>query len=449
LDDLNWSKVAIYDDLYGYIKLTDIELEIVDHPLFQRLNHIRQLGNAFRVFPGAQHTRFSHSLGVMHLMDRILTSGNIGEFDSEERQKLRLAALLHDIGHYPFSHAIESIYTDDGKNSEGKHENFGAYILSKYSIKEILTDKNYNPEEISNIFLARSGEVIHNQLISSQFDVDRCDYLLRDSMNTGVNYGRFDLDRMIHTVRKSNDDVLGIHEKGIRAADGYTIGRYLMWTTVYNHKTIAGYDELLKNAFLNIVDKKYFTINKLKVLSENDLIKFTDNYVLNLIYNNINFTSEYKSKICKMYCSRNFKNRLQIVDEEKHFSLESKRSERFFQLDQYGNKKVMKRLQKRDDDIKKWVFHSSSITKLPTLHPMMYGELLKVKEEGGILGEEMMKVLYIIDDNNEKNIYGYDPHSLAGHLINLSYDVVRIYSRIDLIDKVKKALKEDISEYSS
>ena len=98
MDDLNWSKTAIYDDLYGYIKLTDVELTVIDHSLFQRLNHIRQLGNAFRVFPGAQHTRFSHSLGVMYLMDRIITSGNIGEFDSEERQKLRLSALLHDIG---------------------------------------------------------------------------------------------------------------------------------------------------------------------------------------------------------------------------------------------------------------------------------------------------------------------------------------------------------------
>ena len=447
MDDLNWSKTAIYDDLYGYIKLTDVELTVIDHSLFQRLNHIRQLGNAFRVFPGAQHTRFSHSLGVMYLMDRIITSGNIGEFDSEERQKLRLSALLHDIGHFPFSHAIETIYTENGKNSEGKHEDFGAFVLSNYSIKDKLIDENYNPEEISNIFLARSDKVIYNQLISSQFDVDRCDYLLRDSKNTGVNYGRFDLDRIIHTLRKSKDDVLGIHEKGIRAADGYTIGRYLMWTTVYTHKTIMGYDELLKTAFLNTINKKYSTIEKLKKLSEEDLVKFNDSHVLNLTHNNINSENEYKSKICKMYCSRNSENRLKIVEEEKHFSLEEKRSKKFFQLDQYGNKNIIKRLEKRDVDIKNWIFHSSSITKLPSLKPMMYGEL-KSREEGNIVGEEMMKVLYLINDEKEKEIYGFDQHSLAGHLVNLSYDVVRIYTHKDLLDKVSTALSDDIRENS-
>lgn len=447
MDDLNWSKVSIYDDLYGYIKLTDIELDIVNHPLFQRLNHIRQLGNAFRVFPGAQHTRFSHSLGVMHIMDRIITSGNIGEFDSYERQKLRLAALLHDVGHYPFSHAVETIYTDNGKLDEGRHENFGAHVLKKYSIKTILTDADYSPEEIGSIFLGSSGSVISNQLLSSQFDADRCDYLLRDSQNTGVNYGRFDLDRMIHTLRKSNDNIIGIHEKGIRAADGYTIGRYLMWTTVYTHKTICGYDELLKAAFKRVVSKKYRTLEKLKELSEEDLIKFNDGYVLNSIYQNIDASNSYKSSLCKMYCNRDINNRLKIVDKEKHFSSGEHRSKKFYNLDKYGSKNNLVRLEKRDAEIKGWVFHSSTITKLPTLKPMMYGKLLAKLQPGDELDKEMAKVLYIIDDQNEKNIYGIEGHSLAGHLINLSYDCVRILTKPGLVEKAKKALDEDIAEH--
>lgn len=229
-NDLDWSDTSIYDEVHGYIPLTNIELIIVNHPLFQRLNHTKQLGNTYRVFPGAQHTRFSHSLGVMHLIDRMMCSKGVGITDSDERQKVRLAALLHDIGHYPFSHALESIFSKNGTLSEGKHENFGAYLLKNTSLKDLLN--SFNPEEISAIFRCRSGDTLYNQLISSELDADRADYLLRDSLHTGTVYGRFDINRIMHTLRVSENGLLGIHEEGIGAADGYVIGRYLMWTTV-------------------------------------------------------------------------------------------------------------------------------------------------------------------------------------------------------------------------
>jgi hypothetical protein len=417
----------------------------VNHPLFQRLNHIRQLGNAFRVFPGAQHTRFSHSLGVMYLMDKMIGSGNIGEFEKSERQKLRLAALLHDIGHYPFSHAIETIYTNNGRNSEGKHENFGAYVLSNYSIKDILGE-NYSHEEISNIFLSRSDKIIYNQLMSSEFDVDRCDYLLRDSLNTGVTHGKFDIDRMIYTLRISNDGYLGIHEKGIRAADGYIIGRYLMWTTVYTHKTISAYDEILKAAYKNLILDQYSNLDKLKKCSEQDLIKFNDNFILTEIYDNIDSQDEYTSNVCNMYCNRSIEYRLGIADEEKHYSVDEMRSQKYYQLNAYNNERTLQRLVDRNPDIQGWVFPSAAKTKLPYLQPMMHGELFRLNDIGD-LGEEMMKVLYIIDDHGEPNIYGLDKHSLSRHLINLSYDVVRIYTKQDLMPEVKRLLQEDMAEY--
>jgi len=228
LSSLKYSDTSIYDEIYGYIPITEIELKIIDTPVFQRLNHIRQLGTAYRVFPGAQHTRFSHSLGVMYIMDRMITSKNLeGRINEDERQRLRLAALLHDVGHYPLSHIIETVMTDHNLKKERKHERFGEYVVTHSSIKDILSEQ-YNPEEITDIFTGESSEPLFNQLMSSDLDADRIDYLLRDSVHTGVAYGKFDLNRLMHTLNLDKNGLLCIESGGRHASEGYIVGRYLM-----------------------------------------------------------------------------------------------------------------------------------------------------------------------------------------------------------------------------
>ncbi|MBM3292697.1 HD domain-containing protein [Candidatus Bathyarchaeota archaeon] len=440
MDYVDWSNTSIYDEVYGYIPLTNIELSIINHPVFQRLNHIRQLGNTFRVFPGAQHTRFSHSLGVMYIIDKMISSREINLESKDDRQKLRLAGLLHDIGHYPFSHAIETLYSN-GKNVEGRHEKFGSFILNNYSIKDILSVNGYNPEEISRIFLATHDNPLFNQLMSSDLDADRIDYLLRDSFHTGVKYGRFDLDRILHTLTVSNEGLLGIDEEGIQAVDGYIIGRHLMWTTVYTHKTIAGYDELLKTAFRLTTDLDYANLQSLKKLSEEDLIKFNDSYVLSKIADNMASPDPYVSEICKTYFKRDTDNHLHIAKEYKEFTKESQTSKIAFQLDMYKNENNLERLMKKDY-LKGWIFHSNSRTKLPSLKP----NIIDLKQEDANSTGEMVKTLYIINDQKESIQYPKYKHSLVKHLIDLSFDVVRIFTKKAYTEEVKDIIEKDIEE---
>jgi len=162
----------VFDEVHGYIELTEPELAIVDTPTFQRLRYIKQLAVAWYVYPGATHTRFSHSLGVMHVMGLIARRlYSMGYIHSEDDvQLLRLAALLHDVGHTPFSHAIEPYYRDRvGLSHEDLTE---MMILESYDIRDTLIDYGFDPREIVMILKGKHKEPLYNQLISSDLDVE-------------------------------------------------------------------------------------------------------------------------------------------------------------------------------------------------------------------------------------------------------------------------------------
>lgn len=213
----------INDPVYGGIGITQLELELIDTPIFQRLRGLRQLARVNLVFPGAEHSRYVHSLGVLYIMG-LMTEHlyNQGMLDEDDVIKLRVAALLHDIGHYPLSHLGESVYgycldnviaEDIFENSPVKndkclyemasshsksahHEQLGKYIVTNHEgIKEILIRNGLNPLEIAQIFTGEYGSrnMVYTQLLHSSLDADRLDYLLRDSYQTGVKYGLVDL----------------------------------------------------------------------------------------------------------------------------------------------------------------------------------------------------------------------------------------------------------------
>jgi len=273
----------IYDSVYGYIYLEENEFELVTSPIFQRLQWIKQLGPLHIIFPSAQHSRFSHSLGVFHivikLIEHLTKSGKVGlarRLQEKEIKELRFAALLHDIGHLPLSHTgevvLEKTYTAeqdtksidaykgkfDWKNlfngyqgeSSKLHECLSAQIvLHDKKIDEILT-KTYdnNPaeckeakENIAKIIVGIPDNPILSVLLHSELDADRLDFLLRDSAFTGVGYGHVELDYIISRLSvvtdKEGEVHLCVEDKGLHSVEHYLLSRFFLTTqVVYNRK---------------------------------------------------------------------------------------------------------------------------------------------------------------------------------------------------------------------
>ena len=238
----------VYDELHGYIPLNDVELRVIDTPTFQRLRRVKQLAQAWYVYPGAVHTRFSHSLGVMKVMDTIATKlSSEGLVRRDDVELLKLAALLHDIGHTPYSHALEQYFM----SSYGlRHEEISRWVIEEDPyISGVLKEHGYEPREVAAVVLGLHREVTYNSLLSSDLDVDRLDYLMRDALHTGVAYGLIDLDRIVHTVTVDRDGYVAIPPKSVQAVESFYVARLHMYRAVYYHKTITGYQLLLSNIY--------------------------------------------------------------------------------------------------------------------------------------------------------------------------------------------------------
>lgn len=264
-EQLDETKV-LRDPIHGYINV-DYKLiwDLIDTKEFQRLRRIHQLGGTYQVYHTAEHSRFSHSLGVYELV-RTMVERVKGLYESlTEREYLALlcAGLLHDVGHGPFSHAFEVV-------TDVNHEEFTHRILVEDS------DINKLLKEVDEDFPALVASIINHthprkllvQIISSQLDADRMDYLLRDSYFTGVSYGEFDLFRILRTMRIV-DDQLVVKSSGIHAIEDYIMARYQMYWQVYLHPTSRSFDtilyliftrmkELYKKGNKEILDMKYF-----------------------------------------------------------------------------------------------------------------------------------------------------------------------------------------------
>ena len=220
------SAKVIRDPIHGDIFLTEAELRVVDTPEFQRLRRIKQLGMTYLVYPSANHTRFEHSLGALHLAGRLALRLGL---DEEEAVLVRMASLLHDLGHGPLSHTSEELLA---RYLNTSHESISAETIKSSSIAEVLTDSGLDPEQIVEIISGDAGYL--SRMVSGEFDIDRMDYLVRDAHHTGVGYGIIDLDRLINTI-EIRDNLLVVNERGLRAVEGLLVARFLMIPTVYLH----------------------------------------------------------------------------------------------------------------------------------------------------------------------------------------------------------------------
>ena len=233
------SQRILNDPIYGIITMPNENvMELISHPYFQRLRRIRQLGMTHLVYPGAHHTRFQHALGAMHLMkmalDVLKSKGHIILDDEEEA--VTIAILLHDIGHGPFSHALE-----DSIASGIRHEELSELMMNKLN-----TDFNGRLSLAIRIFRDEYPKRFLHQLVSSQLDMDRLDYLCRDSFFTGVSEGVISQERIIKMLEVYNDK-LAIEAKGIYSIEKFLLARRLMYWQVYLHKTVVSAEGLLIN----------------------------------------------------------------------------------------------------------------------------------------------------------------------------------------------------------
>ena len=258
----------INDPVFGFIKIPRGMLYgIVEHPLFQRLNRINQLGLASVVYPGARHTRFQHSLGAFHLMSEAIQNlQQKGQFifDSEA-EAVQAAILMHDIGHGPFSHVLENTLI-----SGISHEEISLMMMEK-----INQDLNGQLNLAISIFKGEYPKNFLHQLISSQLDMDRLDYLRRDSFYTGVTEGNIGSARIIKMLNVV-DDSLVVEQKGIYSLENYLTTRRLMYWQVYLHRTCVAYEKVLVN-MLNRA--KWLIRNGQQVFASPALLYFLENNI--------------------------------------------------------------------------------------------------------------------------------------------------------------------------
>jgi len=241
----------IYDELHGYIRLEGLIRDLVSTRAFQRLRRVKQLPFAWYVYPGATHTRFSHSLGTEYIAEtvgrRLAEEGYIAQDDVE---LVRVAALLHDIGHAPLSHSLEPLIMELSGLSPGELTEM--VITQDPEISEVLGNYGISPGEVSSLLKGRSSSAVLNSLVSGDLDVDRLDYLPRDAYHTGVAYGRIDLHRIVSFLVAGEGGVV-VPSKALNALESFYIARLHMYKAVYYHKTITGYQLLFRNVYAELV----------------------------------------------------------------------------------------------------------------------------------------------------------------------------------------------------
>jgi HD superfamily phosphohydrolase len=265
----------IRDPLWNNITLDDLAIRLVDTRAFQRLRYVRQLGLAYLVYPGATHTRFEHALGTWHLAGRTIellqARGDLKPEHSREARIVAVAALLHDIGHYPFSHALEEI-------GAPHHEDVAGALLTRGEIAEVLRSSidSEAPAEIVELIRGKSGNLLQG-LISGSLDLDKIEYLKRDALMCGVPYGEIDVDRLIHSLTLVDDPVtrrrsVAVSEKGLAALESLLFAKYQMYRNVYWHHAVRSATAMYKRLVADALGRGALRVGELASFSDEALL---------------------------------------------------------------------------------------------------------------------------------------------------------------------------------
>ncbi len=261
----------IIDPIHDFIRVYDNELKLIDSPIFQRLRRIRQLSGAHLTYPAAQHTRFEHSLGVMHISGQAGHALNEkGILKTDDIEILRLAGLLHDIGHGPFSHLFEEIIS----KKKISHEDFGKQIILKSEIGDTLTKEGHDKKLVTKIAFGDSKFQYLNEIVSGALSADMMDYLLRDGYFTGAEHAKIDHKRLTQSLEVYRKK-LALERSALYSFESMMHSRYQMFKAVYFHKTVRAAEVMLLEA-LRLSDEEFgFTSFDI-----DDYVQLTDEYVL-------------------------------------------------------------------------------------------------------------------------------------------------------------------------
>ena len=229
-----WGEIK--DPVHGYIYVAQIEKDIIDSFPMQRLHRLRQLAGAEYVYPGANHTRFEHSLGTMYLAQRLTMNSNLSQHMTEEEiQLVRLAALLHDVGHGPFSHVFEHLLE---KFLDKTHEEITGWIIRKSELHDILENSGYEADTVAKLAtgsLHLKGKAFLDQVVQSAIDVDKLDFIVRDTFHTGAEYGNIDIFRIIHMIDVL-DENLAVNSGALSALESFMLARIESFRSIYFHR---------------------------------------------------------------------------------------------------------------------------------------------------------------------------------------------------------------------
>ena len=270
----------VKDPIYGYIRLTDVEKNVIDTLALQRLRRIRQLAGAEYVYPAANHTRFEHVLGAMYLAGVVAENLPV-ELTSEEKQNIRLAALLHDVGHAPFSHLFEPMLL---KFLHRTHEDMSSWIIADSALADVISAQGYDPKELCNLAVGKygtTGKRFLGQIISSSFDVDKMDFVVRDSYHTGAGYGSVDVFRLIYTMDVL-DGNLAVDITALPALESLILARLESFRTIYFHRACRAVQMMLLRA-LELVKED---LEILKIQNPNQYLEWDDLSVWSILRQN-------------------------------------------------------------------------------------------------------------------------------------------------------------------
>jgi HD superfamily phosphohydrolase len=321
--------MKVRDPVHGFVYYNDNEEKIINTQVFQRLRDIKQLALACYVYPGAHHSRFEHSLGVMHLCEKVAAHL---ELSVEQRETLRYAGLLHDIGHGPFSHVSEQVIEkrlDNSVLNKYKADNAQellSILLIKYNdeINEMLSETEKN--KIISLLQKQKYSSIQKDIISGPIDVDKIDYLLRDSYFAGVEYGSFDVDKVLDSLTpiaiSSKINKLGIREEGIYAVEQLILAKYHMNAQVYQHRIRRITDAMIIKSIELALDENIKEIVRLYSFEDHKsyldyYIKYNDTLLVNTILNSS--TDLAKDYLSRLIQRKLFKQIFSIEINDKYF----------------------------------------------------------------------------------------------------------------------------------
>ncbi len=469
---------VVNDGINGFVRLSKTEVDLIDSEIFQRLHWIRQNGVANLVFPGAVHDRFSHSIGTLYFADRIYRHVFHDAQDENELKLIRAAALLHDVGHYPLSHTIEASYlellTDSAEDAgigppamdpfvpfvprarRGKDSYMSALVILKTDIRQILEQHNIDPTAVAQIVVGHHPKVAFNQIITSEIDADRLDYLARDSKYFGVPYGNVGAEALIRSMRfMPRDGIIAIDRRGRLAIEHFIMARYFMYSEVLYHKAVAGFNYLAKEIWKGLIQRgMVYTLNQLMQIitdpsRQGDFVGFTDRMFWDLLERirknpgillesddaNADIKNAQLLEFIEMLVARKPLKQVKVASDLLVRREPSRVDQRITLLESITQGRQLERLAQDSGVPREWIIPIKTTT--PTTR---YAPFELAQEPGDI------STIYYSEDGEEFSALGDDPTSLLFHLGSLELIIFRIYTKEAYEMRLKEAIEQAIGD---